>query len=146
MALKDMWLTTDFHTAFPMGVMLLGKVEAVTEFNADRNAPKRHQLDFDREGNGTGKRLWKATITDPTGSNARQTTFDIVFVADQMPTPSADEVAPGFRPIVLEGLMLKPKIVGNGEFKSIGWNVRATGIAGDNSGAKVNNRAADKAA
>lgn len=146
MALKDMWLSTDFRTAFPMGVFLLGNIEAVTEFNQDRSAPKRHQLDFDRDGNGSGKRLWKGTIMDPSGSNAKQTSFDVVFVADQQPVPSAPEISDGVRPIVLEGLMLKPKVVGNGEFKSIGWNIRATGIVGDNSGAKVNQPAAAKAA
>ncbi|MGW0245371.1 hypothetical protein ACWDYH_01880 [Nocardia goodfellowii] len=139
MALKDMWLATEFRTAFPMGVFLLGEVQAVTEFNQDRSAPKRHQLDFDRDGNGTGKRLWKATIMDPAGAGAgaKQASFDVVFVADQQPVPSAPEISPGVRPIELEGLMLKPKVIGNGEFKSIGWNIRATGIKGDNSGSKV---------
>lgn len=146
MALKDMWLSTDFRTAFPMGVFLLGNIEAVTEFNQDRSAPKRHQLDFDRDGNGTGKRLWKATIMDPTGGKAAQAGFDVVFVSDHQPVPSTPEISPGLRPIELEGLMLKPKVVGNGEFKSIGWNIRATGIVGDNSGAKANQPAASKAA
>ncbi|MEV6563028.1 hypothetical protein AB0M22_45440 [Nocardia sp. NPDC051756] len=146
MALKDMWLSTDFRAAFPMGVFLLGGIEPMTEFNQDRSAPKRHQLDFDRDGNGTGLRLWKATIMDPSGGNARQSSFDVVFVADQQPVPATAEISPGVRPIELEGLQLKPKVVGTGEFKSIGWNIRATGIKGDNSGVKVNTPAANKAA
>ncbi|MFD6463855.1 hypothetical protein, partial [Streptomyces roseolus] len=114
------------------------EIQPVTEFNQDRSAPKRHQLDFDRDGNGTGKRLWKATIMDPAGADrgAKQSSFDVVFVADQQPVPSTPEISPGVRPIELEGLMLKPRVVGNGEFKSIGWNIRATGIKGDNSGSK----------
>lgn len=136
MAMKDLWFTPSFDDAFPMGLFLLGEVAPMTEFNSDRNAPKRQRLDLDADGNGTGKRLWKATVTDPAAPNAKQASFDLVFVADVQPVPSAPEVARGMRPIVLEGLQVKPKITGQGEFKSIGWNIRATGIVGDTSGAK----------
>ncbi|WP_228815282.1 hypothetical protein [Nocardia cyriacigeorgica] len=119
-----------------MGLFLLGEVTAMTEFSSDRNAPKRQRLDLDNEGNGTGKRLWKATVTDPAAPNARQASFDVTFVADVQPVPSTPEVAPGMRPIELEGLQIKPKIAGQGEFKYIGYNVRATGIKGDTSGVK----------
>ncbi|WP_280220158.1 hypothetical protein [Nocardia neocaledoniensis] len=146
MALKDMWIPTDFRSVFPMGVFLIGNIEAQTEFSSDRNAPKRHALDFDREGNGTGKRLWKATIMDPSGGNAKNSSFDVTFVADQQPIAAGVEVSPGLRSIELEGLSIKPRVVGNGEFKSIGFMIRATGIKGDNSGAKVNQPAAQKAA
>ncbi|MFF0493603.1 hypothetical protein ACFYTQ_31675 [Nocardia sp. NPDC004068] len=136
MALKDMWIPTDFRSVFPKGVLLLGDIEAQIEFSEDRNAPKRQALDFDREGNGSGKRLWKATIMDRAGGKANQASFDITFVADQVPVPSEPEVMDGLRPIELEGLLLKPRVVGNGNFKSVGFYIRATGIKGDNSGAK----------
>lgn len=136
MAMKNLWFSPAHEEAFPKGLFLLGDVEPMTEFNSDRNAPKRQRLDLDAEGNGTGKRMWKATVTDPDAPNARQASFDVTFIADVQPVPSAPEVAPGMRPIVLEGLQVKPKIAGQGEFKSIGWNIRATGIAGDNSGSK----------
>lgn len=136
MAMKNLWFNPAFTDAFPMGLFQLGDIEPMLEFNSDRNAPKRQRQDLDAEGNGTGKRLWKVTVTDPAAPNAKQASFDLVFVADQMPVPSAPEVAPGMRPIVLEGLQVKPKITGQGEFKSIGWNIRATGIVGDTSGSK----------
>ncbi|MQY22446.1 hypothetical protein [Nocardia macrotermitis] len=136
MALKDLWFTPAFEDAFPKGLYLIGEIAAVTEFSADRSAPKRQRLDFDRDGNGTGKRLWKATVTDPTGRGAKDSSFDITFVADVQPVPSAEEAVPGFIPIVLEGLQIKPKVAGSGEFKSMGFTIRATGIAGDTSGAK----------
>lgn len=137
MALKDVWFTPAFEDAFPMGLFLLGEIAPVTEFNSDRNAPKRQRLDLDAEGNGTGKRLWKGTVTDPAAANAKQASFDVVFVADVQPVPAAPEIARGMRPVELEGLQVKPKIAGQGEFKSIGWTIRATGIKGDNSGAKA---------
>ncbi|MEV0340575.1 hypothetical protein AB0H49_16225 [Nocardia sp. NPDC050713] len=136
MALKDVWFSVDFGEAFPMGLVLMGEVQPMTEFSSDRNAVKRQRVDLDKDGNGTGKRLWKGTVTDPAGSGARSTSFDVTFVADVQPVPSAAPLMPGITPIVLEGLQIKPKIQGSGEFKSIGWTIRATGIAGDNSGAK----------
>lgn len=142
MALKDVWFTPAFEDAFPMGLFLLGEIQPVTEFSTDRNAPKRQRLDLDAEGNGTGKRLWKGTVTDPAAANAKQASFDVVFVADVQPVPVAPEIARGMRPVELEGLQVKPKIAGQGEFKSIGWTIRATGIKGDNSGAKSAAKAA----
>src|SRR5690606_770252 len=136
MALKDAWFRPDFHEAFPKGLFLLGEIEPVTEFSRDRNAPKVQKQDFDFDGNGKGKRLWKGTVTDPTAANAKNASFDVTFVADVQPVPAAAEIVPGMTPIELEGLMVKPKVTGSGEFKSIGWTVRATGIKGDNSGAK----------
>ncbi|MFC8043530.1 hypothetical protein [Nocardia sp. NPDC057353] len=131
MALKDVWFTPTFEQAFPKGLFLLGDIEPVTEFNADRSAPKRQRTDVDFEGNGTGKRLWKGTITDPAAANAKSASFEVTFVADVMPVPAAPEIVPGMRPIELEGLEIKPKIEGDGQFKRIGWKIRATGIKGD---------------
>lgn len=136
MALKDVWFRPEFHEAFPKGLFLLGDIEPVTEFSRDRNAPKVQKLDFDFEGNGTGKRLWRGTVTDPCASNAKNASFDVTFVADVQPVPAVAEIVPGMTPIELDGLQVKPKIAGSGEFKSIGWTIRATGIKGDNSGAK----------
>ncbi|MEV0709255.1 hypothetical protein [Nocardia aurea] len=136
MALKDVWFTPEFGEAFPDGLFLLGEITAVTEFSSDRNAPKRQRIDVDNEGNGTGKRLWKGTVTDPTALGAKNVSFDVTFVADVMPVPAAAPIARGMTPIELEGLQVKPKVAGSGEFKSIGFNVRATGIKGDTSGSR----------
>ncbi|MGW4848240.1 hypothetical protein [Nocardia brasiliensis] len=134
MALKDLWFEPVFNVAFEKGLFLLGGVAPLTKFQKDRNAPVIQEVDLDRDGNGTGKRLWKATVTDPTAANAKQASFEVIFVADQMPVPAVAEIVPGMTPIELEGLKIRPKIVGAGEFKSIGWSIRATGIKGDRSG------------
>ncbi|WP_280486553.1 hypothetical protein [Nocardia farcinica] len=136
MALKDVWFRPEFSEAFPKGLFLLGEITAVTEYSSDRNAPQRQRVDLDRDGNGSGKRLWKGTVTDPCAANAKNASFDVVFVADVQPVPAAPEIVPGMTPIELEGLHVKPKVQGQGEFKSIGWMIRATGIKGDTSGAK----------
>ncbi|MFI6870872.1 hypothetical protein [Nocardia sp. NPDC050406] len=135
MALKDAWLVP-VEGEFGTGLFLVGEIEPMTEFSSDRNAPKRQQVDYDREGNGTGKLLWKGKIMDPSGMGAKNAMFDVTFVSDVRPVPSTQPISDGVYPVVLEGLRVKPKVIGNGEFKSIGWNIRATGIKGDTSGAK----------
>lgn len=136
MALKDVWFTPEFREAFPRGLFLLGEISPVTEFNSDRNAPKIQKQELDEDGNGTGRRLWKGTVTDPDAANARNASYDVIFASPVQPVPAVAEIVPGMTPIELEGLQIKPKVVGTGEFKSIGWTIRATGIKGDTSGAK----------
>ncbi|WP_063920307.1 hypothetical protein [Nocardia violaceofusca] len=136
MALKDVWFTPEFSDAFPMGLFLLGEIQPITEFSNDRNAPKIQKSDWDRDGNGTGLRLWKGTVMDPAAMNARNAGFDVTFVTNQRPVPSAPAISEGVYPIVLEGLQVKPKVAGSGEYKTLGFNIRASGIKGDNSGAK----------
>ncbi|QIS09292.1 hypothetical protein [Nocardia arthritidis] len=133
---SNVWLRAEASEFFPKGTYLFGSVQPVTEFQRDRNTPAIQKVDLDYEGKGTGKRLWKATITDPSGAetNAKHTSYDVIFVADTCPVPPAVEIAPGVTPVELEGLMVKPRLIGSGEFKSIGWTVRATGFKGDKSG------------
>ncbi|MFI7670818.1 hypothetical protein [Nocardia sp. NPDC049526] len=136
MALKDVWFAPAFREAFPKGLFLLGDIEPVTEFNRDRNAPKIQKQELDADGNGTGRRLWKGTVTDPDAANAKNASYDVIFASPVQPVPAVAEIVPGMTPIELEGLEIKPKIQGSGEFKSIGWSIRATGIKGDTSGSK----------
>ena len=77
----------------------------------------------------TGKRQWKATVTDPDETNAKRASFEITFIADVQPIPTTGEVLPGMRPIELEGLTAEPRVAGNGEFKYQSYLYRATGFA-----------------
>jgi hypothetical protein len=85
--------------------------------------PLRQKLD-----EVTGKRQWKATVTDPDEPNAKRASFEITFIADVQPVPSTTEVLPGMRPIELEGLTAEPRVAGNGEFKYQSYVYRATGF------------------
>lgn len=134
MALKDAWFKPKYEDVFPEGTMLIGAIEPITEFGADRSKPKKQKIDLDDFGNGTGKRLWKGTVADPTGVGARGKTMDVTFVSDHQPVPSATPIMPGYTPVVLAGLQVKPRVVGDGQYKTIGWSLRATGIVGDTSG------------
>lgn len=131
MALKDLRFSEQFNVAFEKGLVLVGEIEPDTEYNQNRNAPARQKVDPI-----TGKRQWKATCTDPSETNPKRSSIQVIFLSDVQPVPSTPEVLPGMRSIELEGLTLQPKVTGQGEFKTLGWTVRATGIKGDTSGAK----------
>jgi hypothetical protein len=117
----------EFDTAFPQGLVLIGDVAPDNEYQTreDKAAgrPVRQKLD-----QVTGKRQWKATVTDPDEHNAKRASFEIAFIADVQPVPSTMEVLPGMRPIRLEGLTAEPKVAGNGEFKYQSYVYRATGF------------------
>ncbi|MGH3787496.1 MAG: hypothetical protein ACRDRG_13315 [Pseudonocardiaceae bacterium] len=117
----------EFDDAFPQGLVLIGDVTPDNEYQTrdDKAAgrPVRQKLD-----QVTGKRQWKATVTDPDEPNAKRASFEITFVADVQPVPTTTEVLPGMRPIELQGLTAEPRVAGNGEFKYQSYVYRATGF------------------
>lgn len=83
----------------------------------------------------TGKRQWKGTVTDPAEPSGKRASFEITFLADVQPVPTAAEVLPGMRAIELAGLTAGPRVAGNGEFKYQSYVYRTTGFAASGSGA-----------
>ena len=116
-----------FDSAFPQGLVLVGDVTPDNEYqiHEDKAAgrPVRQKLD-----QATGKRRWKATVTDPDESNAKRASSEITFVADVQPVPTTTEALPGMRPIELDGLTAEPRVAGNGEFKYQSYLYRASGF------------------
>lgn len=135
----------DFDGAFPQGLVLIGEVAPDNEYQTreDRAAgrPVRQKID-----QVTGKRQWKATVTDPDEGNAKRASFEITFIADVQPVPNTGEVLPGMRPIVLEGLTAEPRVAGNGEFKYQSYVYRATGFGAVPSASAVRSPQASKPA
>lgn len=117
-----------FDQAFPDGLVMVGQVSADTEYQSreDRAAgrPVRQRVD-----ELTGKRQWKATVTDPSEPNGKRASFEITFLADVQPVPTTAEALPGMRAIELDGLTAEPRVSGNGEFKYQSYLYRATGFA-----------------
>ncbi|MDI5979606.1 hypothetical protein [Amycolatopsis magusensis] len=134
----------DFDAAFPLGLVLVGEVAPDNEYQSreDRASgrPTRQRVD-----ETTGKRQWKATVTDPSETNSKRASFDVTFLADVQPVPTTAEALPGMRPIELEGLTAEPKVAGNGEFKYQSYVYRATGFKAAASGAKPSRSAANNA-
>lgn len=117
----------EFDEAFPQGLVMVGDVAPDNEYQSreDRAAgrPVRQRVD-----EVTGKRQWKATVTDPSEPNAKRASFEVTLLADVQPVPTTTEVLPGMRPIELEGLTAEPRVAGNGEFKYLSYAYRATGF------------------
>jgi hypothetical protein len=117
----------EFDNAFPQGLVLIGDIAPDNEYRnrEDKAAgrPIRQRID-----EVTGKRQWKATVTDPDEPHGKRASFEITFVADVQPVPNTSEVLPGMRPIQLEGLTAEPRVAGNGEFKYQSYVYRATGF------------------
>lgn len=137
----------EFAAAFPQGLVLLGEVAPDTEFQSREDRTKGRPV-RQRVDETTGKRQWKATVTDPGESNSKRASFDITFLADVQPVPTTSEVLPGLRPVELEGLTAEPRVAGNGEFKYQSYVFRATGFAaaGAAGGSGAGARPAGKAA
>jgi hypothetical protein len=117
----------EFDNAFPQGLVLVGEIAPNNEYQSREDKasgrPVRQRID-----ELTGKRQWKATVTDPDEPNGKRASFEITFVADVQPVPTTSEVLPGMRPIELDGLTAEPKVAGNGEFKYQSYVYRATGF------------------
>jgi hypothetical protein len=131
----------EFADAFPQGLVLMGEVSPDNEYQSreDRAAgrPVRQRVD-----ELTGKRQWKATVTDPDERNAKRASFEVTFLADVQPVPATSEVLPGVRPIELGGMTAEPRVAGNGEFKYQSYVFRATGFKA--TGSASGSRAAGK--
>jgi hypothetical protein len=116
-----------FDNAFPQGLVLIGDIAPDNEYQTreDKAAgrPVRQKLD-----EVTGKRQWKATVTDPGEPAAKRASFEITLIADVQPVPTTTEVLPGMRPIELDELTAEPRVAGNGEFKYQSYVYRATGF------------------
>lgn len=117
----------EFEDAFPQGLVLMGELAADTEYQSREEKasgrPIRQKLD-----ELTGKRQWKASVTDPNEPNSKRASFDVTFLADVQPVPTTTEVLPGMRPVELAGLTAEPRVAGNGEFKYQSYLFRATGF------------------
>jgi hypothetical protein len=117
----------EFDAAFPNGLVMVGNIAPDTEYQSreDRTAgrPVRQRID-----EASGKRQWKATVTDPDEPNGKRASFEITFLADVQPVPTTAEALPGMRAIELDGLTAEPRVAGNGEFKYQSYVYRATGF------------------
>ena len=124
----------EFDSAFPQGLVLIGDVAPDNEYQTREERavgrPVRQKID-----QITGKRQWKATVTDPDEPSAKRASFEITLIAEVQPVPTTTEVLPGMRPIELDGLTAEPRVAGNGEFKYQSYLFRATGFTATTSAA-----------
>jgi hypothetical protein len=115
--------TVSMEEAFPEGLFVTSEVEPVRDFEkSSREAPVQA---LDKE---SGLRLWEFTVADPDPAarkNSRQLTVKIA--AEHQPVPPEAIGGTPFRPVVLEGLEVRPYIK-DGPRPSIAYSIRASGM------------------
>lgn len=118
-----------FDDLFPQGAYLMGDIQPLTEYQSQedkaRNRPVRPRID-----EASGKRLYRATIADPSAEKERDKSISVDITADVQPVPPEAVGNLPFRPVVLEGLTVQPRAEASGQAKWITWVVRATGLRG----------------
>jgi hypothetical protein len=118
---------------FPHGCFLIGEVEAVRDF--DRSTKDTTVQSVDKE---TGVPVWRVDVID-LDPKAREKTVRVKLVAPVQPVPPAAMAGTPLRPVVLEGLTLRPW-VNTDRCKpkagkphqcgsQIAWSLWATGLA-----------------
>ncbi|MFD6391827.1 hypothetical protein [Nocardia sp. NPDC060259] len=117
-----------FHPAFAdfyaRGLYQVGPVIPDTEYTGDplrpgpqRRDPVTHEL------------VWKIAVLDPAEKHPRRKAYEVMLLSNSEPVPTTGEIGPDMRPIELTGLIVTPRVAGQGEFKYLSWVVRATGYA-----------------
>lgn len=116
-----------FDEVFPQGAFLMGDIQPLTEYQSQedkaRNRPVRPRID-----EATGKRLYRATVADPSAEKERDKSISVEIAADVQPVPPEAVGNLPFRPVILEGLTVQPRAEVSGQAKWITWVVRATGL------------------
>jgi len=119
----------DFDEMFPQGAYLMGDIQPLTEYQSQedkaRNRPVRPRID-----ERTGRRLYRATVADPSAEKERDKSIAVEIAAEVQPVPPEAVGNLPFRPVVLEGLTVQPRAETSGQAKWITWVVRATGLRG----------------
>lgn len=116
-----------FDVMVPQGAYLMGDIQPLTEYQSQedkaRNRPVRPRIDEQ-----TGRRLYRATIADPSAEKERDKSIAVEIAAGLQPVPPEAVGNLPFRPVVLEGLTVQPRAEASGQAKWITWVVRATGL------------------
>jgi hypothetical protein len=121
--------SAEFDVAFGDGLIQTSDVEADREYTGDPNKVGPQKVD-----EATGLRIWKFRALDPGQKKVKQASFEVKLIATHQPVPEGPELMPGMRRVVLEGLMVEPKVIGQGEYKSQGYAFWASGFAAVDTG------------
>lgn len=122
----------DSKAAFPKRLLMTGEIGPAIKYNPDRNAAPEQLIDYDpKTQEGTGLPLWKVMVTDPHEDKAKRASFEVTFISSHQPVPAGEQISDEIWFIELEGLTAEPRVMGQGEFKYLGYIYRATGIKGD---------------
>ncbi|MGH3864706.1 MAG: hypothetical protein ACRDQ4_00980 [Pseudonocardiaceae bacterium] len=124
---KYVRFSVDFEEWFPLGLYLVGEIQAVSEYQSQedraRNRPVRPRTD-----EVTGRPLFRGTFADPAAEKDREKSVTVEFACAHQPVPPSAVTGVPFRPVVLEGMTVQPRAEASGQAKWLTWVIRATGM------------------
>jgi hypothetical protein len=125
---RDNWFKIEHDEVFSEGALLVGSIEPLMEFQPrGATGPQRQRVD-----NATGLPLFGALVTDLAATSKNQASQVVEIAAKHQPVPPEGG---RLRLVEFEGLRVQPRLEGQGEFRRLGWTMRADGLraAGNNS-------------
>lgn len=110
--------------AFPHGTYIVSDVTPVNDYNRSTKETKIQQVDKD-----TGLLLWQVDVLDADPSAPRkQKTVTVKIAAKVQPVPPHHDGSSPFTPVEFEGLTALAYIQESGDFSSVVYSYRATGM------------------
>jgi hypothetical protein len=110
-------IPTDFDTMFPNGAYMLGSVSPARDFKrSTREAPVQEVVRGADEKpvndeQGQAIRVWTVDIVEATDDDSRAETYRVKIASALQPVPPAGlPGAAAVRPVVLEGLQVRPYV------------------------------------
>lgn len=112
---------------FPAGAFLVGEVEPVADFNAERRADGSRPQQVDKD---SGLLVWSLQVIDADPeAGKREKSVTVKILAAQQPVPPDNTSGSPFTPVEFSGLTALPYIDDNGMRPRIVWSFRAEGLA-----------------
>ncbi|KGN31136.1 plasmid replication, integration and excision activator [Knoellia sinensis KCTC 19936] len=110
--------------AFPGGAYLVSEVTPVYDFDRSTKDNKVQQVDKDN-----GLLLWQIDVVDPDPNAPRkQKTVSVKFAAKVQPVPPSNDGSSPFTPVEFEGLTALAYIQESGDFSSVVYSYKASGM------------------
>lgn len=110
--------------AFPEGAYLVSEVTPVNDFDRSTKETKVQQVDKDN-----GLLLWQVDIVDADPSAPRkQKTVSVKIAAKVQPVPPSNDGSSPFTPVEFEGLTALAYIQESGDFSSVVYSYKASGM------------------
>lgn len=119
-----------FERVFPKGAVMVGEVQPWMEYQSREDRARGREA-RQRTDERTGLRIYKVTVSDPSATRDQEKSVTVQITAEVQPVPPEGvEVQPDVvvRPVEFEGMTAEPRVEGTGEFKRLGYVLRATGM------------------
>ena len=111
---------------FPVGAFLVGEVEPVADFNAERRADGSRPQQLDKD---SGVLMWSVQVLDADPeARKNEKTVSVKIVAPHQPVPPENTSGFPFTAVSFTDLTALPYVDDNGPRPRIAWSFRASGL------------------